>query len=61
MTHTAIARFNYQADKSHRGCYDFGRLLRAFATVQDAPSIVQFCEAQHSRDHAGEAKYACRC
>jgi len=41
-----------------RGRYDFDRLRRAFATVQGAPSVVQFCEAKNYRDHAGEAKYA---
>jgi hypothetical protein len=61
MTRLHVALLNMKdGAQVARGRYDFDRLRRAFATVEHEPEVVQYCEATHYRDHAGEAKYAGR-
>lgn len=54
-----IALFNYQnGGRSPDGSYDFQPLQRAFATMQEPPALILFCEAKNYRVPAGEPKYA---
>ncbi|GAA4462624.1 hypothetical protein GCM10023170_067680 [Phytohabitans houttuyneae] len=58
MTRIAVALFNYQdGGRQPDGTYDFTKLQRAFADVDEPPALILFCEAKNYRDHAGQPKY----